>query len=114
MPFTYMVKQISLDTWQIQHLLDLVKQGSSVVAKTNTPIVLYRQSIEEKENCYEEIVCTLTSDYVIEQLVTSGGPLAPSFHQQFVFTIYEYPEHLIRKSRDLFLQVVSLLEDQLK
>jgi len=68
-----MVKQISLDAWQIQHLTDLLKQGSLVVAKTNTPIVLYRQTIEEEENSYEEIVCTLASQHVIEQLVTSGG-----------------------------------------
>lgn len=109
-----MVKQISLDTWQIQHLTDLLRRNSLVVAKTNTPIVLYRQTLEEEENSYEEIVCTLTSDYVIEQLVTSGGPLVPSFHQQFVFTIEEYPERLMRKSKDLFLQIVSSLENQLK
>ena len=109
-----MVKQISLDAWQIQQLADLLRQGSLIVSKTNTPIVLYRQALEEEENSYEEIVCTLTTDHVIEQLVTSGGPLVPSFHQQFVFTIDEYPEHLMRKSRERFLQIVSLLENQLK
>lgn len=109
-----MVRQISLDAWQIEHLTDLLRKGSLAVSKTNTPIVLYRQTLEEEENSYEEIVCTLTANYVIEQLVTSGGPLVPSFHQQFVFTIDEYPERLIRKSRDLFLQIVSLLENQLE
>ena len=84
------------------------------VSKTNTPIVLYRQTLEEDENSYEEIVCTLASNYVIEQLVTSGGPLVPSFHQQFVFTIEEYPQRLMKKSRDRFLEIVSLLENQLK
>ena len=57
-----MVKQISLDSWSLQHLTDLLKEGSRVVAKTNTPIVLYRQTMEEEEDSYEEIVCTLTSD----------------------------------------------------
>ena len=38
-----MVKQISLDTWSLQHLTDLLKKGSRIVAKTNAPIVLYRQ-----------------------------------------------------------------------
>ncbi len=109
-----MVKQISLDAWQIKHLTDLLRQGSLIVAKTNSPIVLYRQTIEEEENSYEEIVCTLASNYVIEQLVTSGGPLVPNFNQQFVFTLEEYPGRLMRKSRDQFLQVVSLLEDQIK
>jgi len=109
-----MVKQISLDGWQIQHLTDLLKKGSDIVAKTNRPIILYRQTLEEEEDSYEEIVCTLTKDYVIEQIVTSGGVLVPSFHQQFVFSIDEFPERLIRKSRDRFLQIIDLLEEQLK
>ena len=109
-----MVKQISLDSWQIHHLSELLKKGSQVVAKTNLPITLYRQTLEEEDTSYEEIVCTLTKDYVIEQLVTSGGVLPPSFQQQFVFTVDEFPDRLLRKSRDLFLQTVDLLEDQLK
>ena len=96
------------------HLSELLKKGSLVVAKTNSPIVLYRQTLEEEDSSYEEIVCTLTKDYVIEQLVTSGGVLPPSFKQQFVFTLDEFPDRLLRKSRDLFLQTVDLLEDQLK
>ena len=107
-----MVKQISLDGWQIQQLSDLLKKGSEMVAKTNRPIILYRQTLEEEEDAYEEIVCTLTKDYVVEQLVTSGGVLVPSFHQQFVFQIDEFPEELLRKSRDRFMQVIELLEEQ--
>ena len=109
-----MVKQISLDGWQIQQLTDLLKKGSDVVARTNRPLVLYRQTLEEEEDAYEEIVCTLTKDYVIEQLVTSGGVLVPSFHQQFVFPIEEFPQELIRKSRDRFMQIIDTLEEQLK
>ena len=109
-----MVKQISLDAWQIQHLTDLLRQGALAVSKTNTPIVLYRQTLEEEDDSYEEIVCTLTQNSVIEQLVTSGGVLPPSFHEQLVFTIDEYPQQLIRKSRDRFLQIVALLENELK
>jgi hypothetical protein len=109
-----LVKQISLDSWQIHHLSELLKKGSLVVAKTNLPIILYRQTLEEEDTSYEEIICTLTKDYVIEQLVTSGGVLPPSFQQQFVFTVDEFPDRLLRKSRDLFLQTVDLLEDQLK
>ena len=109
-----MVKQISLDGWQVQQLTDLLKKGSEIVAKTNLPIVLYRQTLEEEDDAYEEIVCTLTKNYVIEQLVTSGGILVPSFHQQFVFTIDEFPQELIRKSRDRFTQIIELLEEQTK
>ena len=109
-----MVKQISLDAWQIQHLSELLEKGSSIVARTNKPIVLYRQTLEEEDESYEEIVCTLTKGYVIEQMVASGGIIVPSFHQQFVFTIEEYPQRLMKKSRDRFLEIVSLLENQLK
>ncbi|MBA4459322.1 MAG: hypothetical protein ACE5Q4_04225 [Nitrosopumilus sp.] len=107
-----MVKQISLDGWQIQQLIDLLKKGSDIVARTNRPIVLYRQTLEEEEDAYEEIVCTLTKDYVVEQLVTSGGVLVPSFHQQFVFPLEEFPQELIRKSRDRFMEIIDLLEEQ--
>ncbi len=109
-----MVKQISLDAWQIQQLSDLLEKGSSIIAKTNRPIVLYRQTLEEEDESYEEIVCTLTKGYVIEQMVTSGGVLVPSFHQQFVFTIKEYPQELLRKSKDRFLEMIDFLEEQLK
>ena len=109
-----MVKQISLDAWQIQHLSDLLEKGSNIVARTDKPIVLYRQTLEEEDGSYEEIVCTLTKGYVIEQMVTSGGMLVPSFHQQFVFTIEEYPQELLRKSKDRFLEMVDFLDEQLR
>jgi len=73
-----MVKQISLDSWSLQHMTELLKEGSQVVAKTNTPIVLYRQTMEEDGDSYEEIVCTLTNDYVVEQLIISGGVIGPN------------------------------------
>jgi len=103
-----------LDAWQIQHLSDLLEKGSNIVARTDKPIVLYRQTLEEEEGSYEEIVCTLTKGYVIEQMVTSGGILVPSFHQQFVFTIEEYPQELLRKSKDRFLETVDFLDEQLR
>ena len=109
-----MVKQISLDAWQIQQLSELLEKGSSIIAKTNKPIVLYRQTLEEEDESYEEIVCTLTNGYVIEQMVTSGGILVPSFQQQFVFTIKEYPQELLRKSKDRFLEMIDFLEEQLR
>ena len=109
-----MVKQISLDSWSLQHLTDLLKEGSQVVAKTNTPIVLYRQTMEEEEDSYEEIVCTLTNDYIVEQLIISGGMVIPAIKQQLVFKLEEFPDRLLRKSKDLFLETVELLEKKLK
>ncbi len=108
-----MAKQISLDAWQVQRLTDLLEEGSNVAAKTNKPIVLFRQTLEEEDESYEEIVCTLTKGYVVEQVVTSGGVLVPSFNQQSVFTIEEYPQELLKKSKDRFLEMIDFLEEQL-
>jgi hypothetical protein len=107
-----MVKQISLDAWQAQHLEELLKIGAAIVTKTGTPIVLYRQTLEEEEGAYEEIVCTLTEKHVIEQLVISGGVVPPTFRQQIIYTLEEFPQRLNRKSKDLFLQTIELLETQ--
>ena len=109
-----MVKQISLDAWSIQHLTDLLHKASLVVKKTNSPIVLYRQTLEEEEGSYEEIVCTLTETHVVEQVIISGGMIAPSFNQQFVFTIDEFSNRLLKKSKDLFLHVVQDLEEKVQ
>lgn len=107
-----MVKQISLDAWQTQHLEDLLKKASTIVTKTGNPVVLYRQTLEEENDAYEEIVCTLTENYVVEQLIISGGVLPPTFRQQIIFTLEEFPQRLLRKSKDLFLQTIELLESQ--
>ena len=109
-----MTKQISLDSWSIQHMVDLLKKGSQIVTKTNVPIVLYRQTMEEEEDSYEEIVCTLTNDYVIEQLIISGGMVVPTINQQSVFRLEEFPDRLLRKSKDLFQETVDLLEKKIK
>lgn len=108
-----MVKQISLDAWQVQHLEELLKKASIIVTKTATPMVLYRQTLEEEDGAYEEIVCTLTEKYVIEQLVVSGGIVPPTFRQQMIYTLDEYPQRLLRKSKDLFLHTIEILEEQM-
>ncbi len=109
-----MVKQISLDTWQVKQLEVLLEKGSKIIAKTDRPIVLYRIVLEEEDDSYEEIICTLTKDHVIEQTVTSGGVIPPSFGQQLVFTIKEYPQVLLQKSKERFLEIVNRLENELK
>ena len=82
-----MVKQISLDTWSVHHLHDLLE-------------------------VYEEIVCTLGQEHVIEQVIISGGMVVPEIKQQLVFTIDEFPNRLLNKSKDLFAEVVEQLEEQ--
>jgi len=75
-----MVKQISLDAWSLQHLTDLLKKGSQIVAK----------------------------------IIISGGMIVPAIKQQLVFRLDEFPDRLLRKSKDLFLETVELLEKKIK
>ena len=106
-----MVKQISLDTWSTDRLHELLKKGTNIITQTNLPIVLYRETLEEKEGSFEELICTLTQDHVVEQVVTSGGMVIPSIKQQIVFSIDEFPDKLLRKSKDRFSQVIEMLEE---
>ena len=106
-----MVKQISLNTWSTDRLNELLKKGTNIVTQTNLPIVLYRETLEEKEGSFEELICTLNQDHVVEQVVTSGGMVIPSIKQQVVFSIDEFPDRLLRKSKDRFSQVIDLLEE---
>ena len=107
-----MVKQISLDTWSDHHLHDLLEKARKIITQTNTPIVLYRETLEEDDEVYEEIVCTLGQEHVIEQVIISGGMVVPEIKQQLVFTIDEFPNRLLSKSKDLFAEVVEQLEEQ--
>ena len=107
-----MVKQISLYTWSVQHLHDLLEKARKIITQTKVPIVLYRETLEESDEVYEEIVCTLGQDHVIEQVIISGGMVIPEIKQQLVFTVDEFPNRLLNKSKDLFAEVVEQLEDQ--
>lgn len=109
-----MAKQSTLDGWLLAHFADLLKKGSLIVGKINMPIVLYRKTIEQEDNSYEEEVCTLVQDHVIIQVVTSGGDIVPNFNQQLVFTIEKFPDWLLRKSKDLLQESVDLLEEKLR
>jgi len=107
-----MVKQISLDTWSVIRLQDLLKKATNIITQTNIPIVLYRETLEEKDDVYEEIVCTLNQDHVVEQVIISGGMVVPDIKQQIVFSLDEFPDRLLHKSKDLFGQVIEQLEEQ--
>ena len=109
-----MVKQISLDTWSVHHLQDLLVNSRNIITLSNVRLVLFRETLEEKDDVYEEIVCTLGQDHVIEQVIISGGMVVPEIKQQVVFTIDEFPSRLLKKSKDLFGEVVEQLEEQFR
>lgn len=109
-----MVKQINLDSWQVEHLTNLLKRGAMAVRSTKSPIILYRQSIEESGESYEEIVCTLCEDHVVEQVVVYGGPIPLHIKEQKVFGIESYSMDLNRDRSERFQKIVALLMKELE
>ena len=105
-----MERQDSLDGWQTQRLAELLHRGSRMVEQTGQPLVLYRQILEEQGGSYEELVSTLTAGHIIEQVVVSGGMVAPSFYRQRVYPISEYPMAVLSQSRERFEEMVQMLE----
>lgn len=109
-----MKKQVTLDEWLITRFKDLLHRASVMAARTDRPLVLYRHSVEESEHAMEEEVATVTSRYVVVQVITHGGFIPPSFQQQFVFPLNEFPDWLIKRSKEIFLKALDNLEEEIK
>jgi hypothetical protein len=109
-----MKKQVTLDEWLMTRYKDLLHRASVSAAKTDKPFILYRHSIEESEHAMEEEVATVTGRYVVVQVITHGGFIPPNFNQQFVFPINEFPEWLIKRSKEIFLRSLDNLEQEIK
>ncbi|MXX21276.1 MAG: hypothetical protein F4W68_03805 [Cenarchaeum sp. SB0661_bin_35] len=105
-----MDRQLNLDSWQIVHISGLLNKGVSVYKRTNRPVEIYRKSLEESDGCYEEVICTIIDEYVLEQRVSSGGPIPPQFIYQAVCNIGDYPKILLKKNKDQFQSIVNALE----
>lgn len=109
-----MKKQVTLDEWLLTRFRDLLQKASLIATKTNRPFVLYRHQIEESEHAAEEEVATITSRHVVVQVITHGGFIPPSFQQQFVFRIDEFPDWIMKRSKELFLKTLDSLEEEIK
>jgi hypothetical protein len=109
-----MKKQVTLDEWLITRFKDLLHRASIIAAKTDRPLVLYRHAVEETEHAIEEEVATVTSQYVVVQVITHGGFIPPSFQQQFVFPIKDFPDWLMKRSKEILLRALDNLEDEIK
>lgn len=93
-----MARQLNLDSWQLNHILALLNKGVEIYNRTNEPIEIYRKSLEERDDCYEEVICTIIDGYVLEQRVASGGPMPPQFTYQSVYSVKDYPKILLKKN----------------
>ena len=106
-------KQITLDEWLIDLLRNKLQKMSISVGKTGKPFVLYRNTIEEANSFVEEEVSTVNEKYAIVQVFTHGGFIQPIFHQQYVFTIDEFPVWLMKRSRDLLSQCLESIDEEM-
>ncbi|HEY7081628.1 MAG TPA: hypothetical protein VH500_18195 [Nitrososphaeraceae archaeon] len=106
-------RQETLDGWLIEQFRDKLTHASVISRKKNRPILLYRNTIEESESAAEEEVATINENYVLVQVLTHGGFIPPSFQQQYIFKLDDFAQWIIKRSRDLYLQCIDNIDEQL-
>ncbi|MGA9845218.1 MAG: hypothetical protein WBQ25_23190, partial [Nitrososphaeraceae archaeon] len=107
-------RQVTLDGWLIEQFRDKLTNASLLSRKKNRPILLYRNTAEESESAAEEEVATINEKYVIVQVLTHGGFIPPSFQQQYVFSLDDFAEWIIKRSRELYLQCIDNIDEQVR
>jgi hypothetical protein len=103
-------KQVTLDDWMIERLRDKLGKAAANANRTGKPILLYRNIIEENEAAAEEEVATVSEKNAIVQVFTYGGFIPPTFQQQHVFRLDEFPMWVMKRGRNLLLQCLENLE----
>ena len=107
-------RQVTLDDWVIERFREKLKKASIIASRLTKPLILYRKTLEESECATEEEIATLVSGrYVIVQVYTQGGFIPLSFHQQYVFSVDEFPKWIMKRSRELVLQCLETMDDEL-
>lgn len=107
-------KQVTLDDWLIERFREKLKKASIIANRLAKPLILYRKTLEESECASEEEIATLVSKrYVLVQVYTQGGFVPLSFQQQYVFSVDEFPKWMMKRSRELVLQCLETMDDEL-
>jgi hypothetical protein len=107
-------RQVTLDDWVIERFREKLKKASIIASRLAKPLILYRKTLEESECATEEEIATLVSErYVLVQVYTQGGFIPLSFQQQYVFSVDEFPKWMMKRSRELVLQCLETMDDEL-
>ena len=116
-------KQVTLDEWLVERLREKLSKAAVSASRTGKPILLYRNIMDAKtEGSAEEEIATVSEKNAILQVYTYGGFIPPTFQQQYVFMLDEFPAWVMKRSRNLLLQcletwnriiIILLLEDNL-
>lgn len=105
-----MDKQVTIEECMISRLKTLLLRGSILSFKVSRALTLYRNIIEEREDIIEEEIATISGPFVIVQVITYGGVIAPNIQQQFVFDLEEFPDWAMKRGKELFQRIISNLD----
>jgi hypothetical protein len=103
-------KQVTLDEWLIDRLREKLSKAAINASRTGKPVLLYRNIIEENEVAAEEEIATVSEKNALVQVFTYGGFIPPTFQQQYVFMLDEFPVWVMKRSRNLLLQCLENIE----
>lgn len=93
-------------------LRDRLRKASIIASRTGRPVVLYRHTIEEMDHSAEEEIATVNEQYVVVQVITHGGFIPPNFQQQFVFTFEQFPDWIMKRSKELLALCLDSLDQE--
>lgn len=105
-------EQVTLDSWVQTRLRDRLRKASIIAIRTGRPVVLYRHTIEEMDHSAEEEIATVNEQYVVVQVITHGGFIPPNFQQQFVFTFEQFPDWIMKRSKELLALCLDSLDQE--
>ena len=105
-------KESIVDEWLIEQFKNKLKKAATIVGNLNKPLALYCGIIEESEDSAKEEIVLHNQKYITVQVLTRGGYIPTSFHEQYVFTIDRFISWIIkeRKNRDMILQCLAAVE----
>jgi hypothetical protein len=106
-------EQVTLDGWVLSKLRDRLRRASIIASRTGRPVVLYRHTIEEMDHSAEEEIATVNEQYVVVQVITHGGFIPPNFQQQYVFTFEQFPDWIMKRSKELLALCLDSLDQEI-
>jgi hypothetical protein len=106
-------KQVIVEDWLMDILIDKLRKASTIVSRKNTPFILYRTILDESDSCVQEEVATLVEKYVVIQVFSYGGFIPSTFHSQHVFTIDRFTRLILKTNTALFFQCLESLKTAL-
>lgn len=102
---------IVIEDWLLERLADKLTKASIIIQNRHMPHLLYRNTIEEKEDALQEEVGLLTEKYILVITYAYGGFIPSNFQKVEVYTLDKFTRWIVQKRRkELLLQCLEGLE----